>query len=118
MQTAPPSVPQKSSPLQQSGAVDKQVMLYPEAGSPHTVPEARFPLILELTEVPLFLLDVPLSTFVSVGSALGLSFSVKNPARQSRSKNDSSGLSHTLSAVERVWHIYESPGHILALVFK
>jgi len=31
---------------------------------------ARFPLLLKLTEVPLLLRDVPLSTFVSVGSAL------------------------------------------------
>jgi len=30
----------------------------------------RFPLLLKLTEVPLFLGDVPLSTFVSVVSAL------------------------------------------------
>ena len=41
MKTAPKSVPQKSSPLQQTGVVDKQV--YCKAGPPHTVPEARFP---------------------------------------------------------------------------
>ena len=33
--------------------------------------EARFPQLLKLTEVPLLLRDVPLSTFVSVGCALG-----------------------------------------------
>ena len=32
---------------------------------------ARSPLLLELTEVPLFLWDVPLSAFFSVGSAFG-----------------------------------------------
>jgi hypothetical protein len=47
--------------------------------------ENSYPRLLELTEFPLLLRDVPLSTFVSVGSALGGLISVKDPEPLSRS---------------------------------
>jgi hypothetical protein len=47
-----------------------------------------YPLLLHFIEVPLLLGDLPLSTFVSVGSAL--SFAVQNSEWQSRSKGNAS----------------------------